>query len=641
MNIKADNKYDAIVVGSGLGGLSCALHLAKKGLHVVVLEKHPKVGGYCQSYVRGDYHFDVSLHVLSAMNRDGGFYRLLQYLQVLDKIEIVERQPMFASVFPDQSYELPAGREQVAAYLKQQFPAEAPGIDRFIDIMEKIVEENGELFWNGTTDFSSFFPARYFKKTYEQLLGDCVSDERLRGLLGQLWQSCGLPNTLCAANWAAEVFGSHILSGNYYIRGGGQRLSLAMAQTLRDAGGVIQPGSLVTRILTQDKRAYGVELGDGERYYAPIVVSNANPLQTYFNLIGKEQLKPPFIYKLENMESSCSLLTLYLGLDCPAKDVGIDTHTLFINHTYDNAAAYQLAMDEQYDRTDYVISNYTSDSSGNHPPGHGIVQILEVADGKHWIKISREQYLEKKRQVMEVILDKVSRRYPLLVDHIRVCELGTPRTMALVTRNLNGAVYGWAQTPAQADIYRFGVKSIFKGLYFAGAWCRGGGGGYMGAVINGRVACHEILATEGIQGVDTVFPSFPSARAVPSERSDFSSERYVWHLNETDLGSRGEIAQDACIRFLERAANLYIGQRATLLEQIWPGFQGRGAYVYFFSMRFVFVPFIQVRPGDEVEVEVTFSHKDKGKGEFVQNIFHKRTNKKLANAGGHVLIRND
>ena len=94
-------------------------------------------------------------------------------------------------------------------------------------------------------------------------------------------------------------------------------------------------GALVTRILTENKRVHGVEIDGGERFHAPLVVSNANPVQTYLHLIGRELLPPPFIYKLEHMEPSCSLITLYLGLDCPAREIGIDEHTLFFNHTYD------------------------------------------------------------------------------------------------------------------------------------------------------------------------------------------------------------------------------------------------------------------------------------------------------------------
>ena len=162
----------------------------------------------------------------------------------------------------------------------------------------------------------------------------------------------------------------------------------------------------------------------------------------------------------------------------------------------------------------------------------------------------------------------------------------------------------------------------------------------MGAVINGRVACTEILATERIKGVETMFPAFEPGRSRLSEKTEFSPERFVWRVEEDDIDSHGEIARDACIRLLERSADRYIDGRTALLKRTWPGFDATAAYVYFFSMRFVFVPFVKIKPGEEVEVEVTFSPKELGKGEFVQNIFHKQTAKKLANAGGHVLIRN-
>ncbi len=649
MGTSTDRRYDVIVIGSGLGGLSCALHFAKLGFHVLVLEKQPKVGGYCQNYVRGDYHFDVSLHILSAMNEGGGLYRLLEYLEVVDKLTIVEHAPMFTSVFPDREYDLPSGEGPFGEYLKSLFPHEGKGIDRFIDIVKRVVGDNADLIWTGEADLENFFPARYFNKTYRDLLSECFSDEKLHGLLGQLWQSTGLPNTLCAANWAAEVFGSHFLSGNYYIRGGGQELSLAMARTLREAGSVVKTASLVTRILTEDRRAHGVELESGERYFAPIVVSNAGPVQTYFSLIGKEHLAAPYIYKLNNMKPSCSLLTLYIGLDCPARDVGVCKRTTFVNRGYDNHPAYQSAMSEAYDRTDYVISDYTEESGVNHPPGHGIIQVLEVADGKAWTEIPREAYLEKKKQVTDIILKKVFLRYPKLEGRIRVLEMGTPRTMKLATRNPWGSVYGWAQTPDQADDYRFSVTSIFKGLYFTGAWCRGGGGGYMGAVVNGRVACRNILAREGIEGVEMSIhtdkktlsrPRVADASEAYMNHTGFSKEVYDFVLDECDISEAGEISSEACIRFLSKSADRYVRDRSDLLRSIWPELSDADELrATFFQMRFLFIPFVSVQSGDTVTVEVEFEPRGRGKGEFTQNVILDRAGKKLANAGGRALIR--
>jgi prolycopene isomerase len=640
MGISTTSGYDVIVVGAGLGGLSCALHFARGGFHVLVLEKQPKVGGYAQNYQRSEYSFDVSLHVLSAMNPAGGLRRLLDHLQVTDRLEIRRREPMFTSVFPDASYELPGGAGPAGDYLKSRFPGEAAGIDRFVESMERVVGDNTRLFWEGEADLDSFFPARYFKRPYRDLLDDCVSDPRLHGLLGQLWQSTGLPNSRCAANWAAEVFGSHLLTGNYYLRGGGQQLSLAMARALRDAGSVVREGAFVSRILHADRTVHGVELETGERFRAPVIVCNANPLQTYFELIGREHLSKAYIYKLEHLEPSCSLLTIYLGLDCPGSTAGVDRHTLFVNGSYDNDVSYRLAMAEDYARTDYVISDYTDDGGGCHPPGRGIVQILEAAPGAPWTEIPRPEYEEKKRRVLDTILDKVSRRYPALREHVAVCEMGTPRTMALATRNPFGCVYGWAQTPDQADNHRFPVASVFKGLYFTGAWSRGGGGGYMGAVVNGRVAWRQAMEREGWTSVDTRIPARRRVtRAAAGEERGFTMERYARTLAAEDLSPLGELGQAACVRMLGESADRYVRDRADLLREAWPDTPLEGTlHASFFQMRLVFVPFAALAPGAELTLEIEARPLEPGKVELLVNVFD-RAGRKLANAGGRALVR--
>ncbi|MBN2525774.1 MAG: NAD(P)/FAD-dependent oxidoreductase [Deltaproteobacteria bacterium] len=640
------NQYDAIVIGSGLGGLSTALHLAKKSMNVLVLEKQPKVGGYAQNYLRSGFDFDVSLHVLSAMNETGGLKHLFEYMQVLDKLEVTEYAPMFTSVFPDATYRLPCG-EAGHEYLKRQFPKESAGIDRFIATVKSIIDANTKLYWSGEVDINNFFPAQYFKRTYYDLLQECFTDKRLFGLMGQLWQSTGLPNELCAANWAAEVFGSFLLTGNFYVKGGGQRISSAMAETLCEAGGTVRTSALVEKVLLKNRQAIGVQLENGEQIFAPVVVANANPIQTYLSLVGKEHLAKPFLYKLGTFEPSCSLLTMYIGLDCAGKAAGVMDHATFVNFDYSNLRTYEAALREEYHTTDYIISDYTDDESGTHPKGKGIVQVLEVAPGKPWTEIPYEDYKQKKKQVWDVIMAKVAKRYPLLEKHIEVAELGTPRSMERYSRNPYGSVYGFAQVPTQADNWRFSVASIFPGLYFSGAWGRGGGGGYMGSIVNGRVTAQQIFSRHAWRGGEKTFDvasrePFRIRKTVDAAANgtELTFRRYIKAIDAKDLSAIGELTTGASVRLLHETMNAYIQEFKTILAKSWTELDvQKDWHVTFFQMRFVFVPFVALSAGDEISIKVEFETTGPNKGKVTQNAYAIKSNKKLANAGGRILIR--
>ena len=102
--------------------------------------------------------------------------------------------------------------------------------------------------------------------------------------------------------------------------------------------------SLVNRIRLDGRRVVGAETVDGRLFDAPLVISNANPFQTYLSLIGEEKLSSAYLDKIRKLRPSCSLLTLYIGLDCPAANIGIGEHTLFINSGDDNSEAYRMAM---------------------------------------------------------------------------------------------------------------------------------------------------------------------------------------------------------------------------------------------------------------------------------------------------------
>ena len=157
-------KYDAIVIGAGLGGLSAATMLARGGLNVLLVERHNIPGGYATSFVRGRYEFEIVLHELSDVGppeRRGAVYRYLEYLGMADKVEFLHVPNLYRSVFPDLDVTLPAGREAYQAKLIETFPHEAKGIERFMDRVFKFGRDFARISRRGGHVNQATLPFRY------------------------------------------------------------------------------------------------------------------------------------------------------------------------------------------------------------------------------------------------------------------------------------------------------------------------------------------------------------------------------------------------------------------------------------------------------------------------------------------------
>ncbi len=135
--------YDAIIIGAGNGGLTAALTLARGGLKTLLLEQHNVPGGCGTSFIRGRFEFEVALHQLSGLGsveNPGILRRIFDELGVTEKIDFVEMDNLYRFIMPGEvGITLPADREKMAASLKEKFPAEASGIDKFFDLPIKPV----------------------------------------------------------------------------------------------------------------------------------------------------------------------------------------------------------------------------------------------------------------------------------------------------------------------------------------------------------------------------------------------------------------------------------------------------------------------------------------------------------------------
>jgi phytoene dehydrogenase-like protein len=129
-----EKEYDAVVIGAGLGGLVCGAMLAKEGWSTLVLERHPRPGGYCTSFVRKGFTFDIP-ECTGGCGPDGDVGKIIAYLGLDKDIDFVEKDPFHKYIYPEHTVRVPVDVERYERELSKLFPSE-PGIHDYFETLE-------------------------------------------------------------------------------------------------------------------------------------------------------------------------------------------------------------------------------------------------------------------------------------------------------------------------------------------------------------------------------------------------------------------------------------------------------------------------------------------------------------------------
>lgn len=472
--------YDVIVVGAGMGGLTAAAHLAAGGLRVLVLEQHEKVGGLASSFRRGDFVFDTALHEMSIGSGEGSPRAILEECGVAGKIELLRIPQLYRAVYPDFEFELDADAEVALSGLCRQWPGECDAIRELYAEMGRVHEEVAEL---RTLYRSSPFTAtltllvapfrqptlfRNRHSTVEELLDKRFDDPRLKRALGSFWPYYGPPPSRLFAPTYMLATHTYMAYGAWQVRGTAQALADAYRERIEELGGEVRTSTLVASIDLDDERVSGVTTAAGQRLTARYVVSNADPYQTYFKLVGEQRAPDDLLEELRSLEPASSVVGVYLGLDVEPSFFGVDDYEI-IHFADTDADRMNRAMLEGRWRDGWVTITYYSvlDPESYAPPGKSVV-VLNAYSDYDWWPADPEEYEAAKRDMMDQLIDLAGRELEGLRDHIEV-EVGmTPRTVAQYTLQYRGVPYGFASTPEQP--MRVSNKSPIDGLYLAGSW---------------------------------------------------------------------------------------------------------------------------------------------------------------------------
>ena len=503
-----EGEFDAIIIGSGLGGLSCGFAFARKNYRALVLEQHDRPGGYATSFARpGGFVFDVSLHSTGAGQRDG-LYNLIPGLPEITDVEFVPHPHLYRAIFPEHDIRVP--QRDVPAYIKLlagHFPAEQEGIRGIIEDMEGLARDINRLSGGRAkpdmSRFSTEFPylVKFQGKTWAQMADARIKDPKLKAIISNLWGYYGLPPSRLSCYYYALPTIGYLSEGGYYPRGTSQKISSALAKFIEDKGGKVLLRTPVAQILIKDRAAVGVRTADGKQYSARVVVSNASAHATFRTLMNEEDLLKDYLGRLDSYSVSLSAFQVFLGLKTDlVRKLGIPDSEVFYHGGYDLEAEYRLAVNADVERGWFGLMLYDNLYPGYSPKGKNTINVIVLQGYDHWKQYEpdyrkgiKAAYREEKQRMAKILVAKVEETLlPGLAKSIQMMEAGTPLTHARYTGNYRGAIYGWDQTVNNSGPSRLPQKTPIKNLYLAGAWTSPGHG-YGGVIFSGLQCFSEIM----------------------------------------------------------------------------------------------------------------------------------------------------
>ncbi|MCD6497829.1 MAG: NAD(P)/FAD-dependent oxidoreductase [Deltaproteobacteria bacterium] len=494
---------DAIVVGSGAGGLTAAAVLAAKGRSVLVLEAAPVLGGYLNPFEWKGYRFDTGLHYLGELRQGGSFRKLLERIGLWDRITMVELDPKGFGEYHlgDLDFVMPADRDLFRERLLDAVPERRADVDRYFDVLADVersvaAASNQHDGFLAKLKMARHLPTlmKHSKATYGEILDEITDDVRLKALLSLFSGEIGLPPSK-ASSFSGFLVVAHYLRGAFYPRGGGGSIRDAAVAVVEEGHGELRKRFRVERIsragslfevVGTPQKADGSASGATERMVAKTVVFNADPkvlVDLADSSLGLERITD----RARSMEPSVGAFYAFVGTDLDLRGLGVTGRNLMCADSVDVESTWRSLLSEQIPEqvASFMVSIPSlKDSEGKYAPdGKYALEVLTMARIEPWLewagKQSRrrgEEYDRLKNELGHKLLEQVDRCVlPGLTEHLDFVEFATPLSNQYWVNAPAGGCYGPDQIPAQMGMGRFRPVTPADGFYLAGAGVLGGG----------------------------------------------------------------------------------------------------------------------------------------------------------------------
>ena len=486
-----------VVIGSGLGGLSCGCILAKNGYEVTVLEQGSQIGGCLQCFRRGDSIFDTGMHYIGSADEGQVLHTILHYLGVDSNLQLSRLNPTGYDIisYQGEHYPLANGRDGFIDRLSEQQPGCHDELQRYYDLTTLVASSSPMHDLNRHVDLNIF--AEYQTRSTSEVISSVVKHPVLKEVLAGI-----LP--LYAGEKDRTPFSLHALIFDFYnqsafrIVGGSSAVADSLARSIRDMGGHVLTRHKASKIVCNDSCATAVQTVNGQQFPADLIVSSIHPAST-IDLVDSHLLRPAYRRRIQSLRNTTGSFTVYLKF---RKD-----HVPYMNsnlYYYRSSSVWDWQKNGK-EWPQWLLYMHFCHIESNHAlPQYAqtgeILTYMSYDEVRQWSGTSighrGEDYEEFKRKKAEAVIKALEEEVPGINDQIEQYYVSTPLTYQDYTGTLEGSIYGVARDVQTLVTGTVNCRTSIPNLLLTGqsTACHG----MLGVLASSLVTCSEVI------GMDTL-----------------------------------------------------------------------------------------------------------------------------------------
>ncbi|MBN1288336.1 MAG: NAD(P)/FAD-dependent oxidoreductase [Actinobacteria bacterium] len=511
--------YDAVIGGTGIGGLTCGAILAKEGAKLLVIEKKEKPGGYLAPIEKKGYNFQFP-QMMTGCGAGGDITGILDHLEI--HVDMTEVNPYHRFIFPDHDISTPSSIDELMNVLKDEFQPQTSNLNFFFNHVRKVHEKSSAGIRLKTSGGSSglkmllhsvLHPSLYFQagggSTASKLLGKFFTDQRLISILAAPWPRLGTPPWRLSSLSFIDFLVNQS-EGAYVPNGGFQVLTESLVASIKQNGGEFIYSDEVEELTVDRGRLTGLATRSKRKIGTTAFISDIDTKRTFLELLKEEDCPAKLRTRISGQTTSISGLTVFLGMSKTLTPDEMNFGVAFSYPSYEIEETCDRLNDgtgfPEPDEIPWALSIPTLHDPTRGPEGKTVLSIsvpaIPYSFMDNWGIVRGESAVESsgpvKEKYAEIAVSAVSKVFPNLISNVEAYEAVTPLDFEEYVTSSHGCWYDIASEPGQSYFNRLGPGTPVKGLYLTGSKsCLGGT--IHGSMLGGLFAANHVLRERVIQ----------------------------------------------------------------------------------------------------------------------------------------------